>query len=98
MDLAESYPAHIIEIDGEMKVQECRDHCRNSAEYAKSDLQPAALENAGFLAGLLHDCGKFTGSFRKYIYASHAGEKVKKGSVMPDGMSTAGGFSRPFPV
>ena len=67
MDIIESYPAHIREVNGDVKVQESRDHCCKTAEYARADLQSISLGNAAFLAGLLHDCGKFTDDFRKYI-------------------------------
>ena len=82
MDIIESYPAHIREVNGDVKVQESRDHCCKTAEYARADLQSISLGNAAFLAGLLHDCGKFTDDFRKYICSSYAGEKVRKGSVI----------------
>lgn len=60
------YIAHIRE-DG--TVQSCSDHCRNTASTASSLLRPIRLSNTGYLAGLLHDMGKFSEEFLSYITA-----------------------------
>ena len=74
----ELFPAHIR---GNV-TQSCREHCINTAVYARQDLESAGLGNAAYLAGLLHDCGKFSNDFRVYIEAASAGEDVSKGSVI----------------
>ena len=74
-----SYPAH-INFDG--NVQSCRDHCINVADMASEWLAPLQLQHTGFLAGILHDCGKFTDDFRDYMQKSARGESVTKGSVI----------------
>ena len=79
------FPAHIRtdEINGEPRdvVQSVTAHCRATAEYASRSLAPVGLAGTGYLAGLLHDCGKFTRAFSDYIRAAHRGEEVRRGSV-----------------
>ena len=64
------YIAHIRE-DG--TVQTCREHCRNTASTAAFLLNDVGLSNTGYLAGLLHDMGKFTDEFLCYISTVSAG-------------------------
>ena len=40
--------------------QTCTEHCRNTANYAAKDLADIGLQKSAYLAGLLHDCRKFT--------------------------------------
>ena len=61
------FPAHIREDDSERRVQSAAAHCRNTAAYAGACLRDVGLEQAGALAGLLHDCGKFKVEFARYI-------------------------------
>lgn len=72
------YPAHI---DGE-RVQPVQDHCRNTAHRASACLRPAGLAQVGYLAGLLHDQGKFTKTYAQYLERAAAGEPVRRGSVV----------------
>lgn len=72
------FPAHI----NQNKIQTCQDHCENTAKYARKDLESVGLDNAAYLAGLLHDCGKFTDEFREYILNAASGISVRKGSVI----------------
>lgn len=74
----EIFPAHIRG----NTIQSCQEHCFNTALYAKEDLKSSQLGNTAYLAGLLHDCGKFTDDFRKYIEAATEGKDVSKGSVI----------------
>ncbi|MGN1382666.1 MAG: CRISPR-associated helicase Cas3' [Eubacterium sp.] len=62
--------------------QTCRQHCLNTAEYAKDDLSGIGLGKAGWFAGAVHDMGKFTADFDSYIHKSADGLSVKKGSVI----------------
>jgi len=74
-----SYPAHINQ-DG--TVQTVRQHCMNTAEIAKKSLTGLGLCETAYLAGLLHDAGKCTDKFRKYIEKASRGEAVHRGSVI----------------
>ena len=47
--------------------QTVRDHCRRTAEYAAQALAPVSLSTAGYLAGLVHDLGKYTSRFQTYL-------------------------------
>ncbi len=62
------YPAHLRpEEDGSCRVQTVQEHCRNTADIAGRCLRSVSLDEAGYLAALLHDSGKFTSSFKAYI-------------------------------
>lgn len=76
------FPAHIrIEADGSETVQTVEAHVRQTARYAKSALAPAGLGNAAYLAGLIHDAGKFKKDWSIYLWRASHGEPVKRGSV-----------------
>lgn len=79
------FPAHIRNstCDGEDRplIQPVQEHCRRSAEIAGACLQRAGLYHAAYLAGLVHDCGKFTEEFSTYIERAYRGEPVQRGSV-----------------
>lgn len=64
------------------RVQTCAEHSRAVAGLAKSSLEACGLGEAGYLAGLLHDCGKFTDEFDAYLNKAVRGERVQKGSVI----------------
>ena len=72
------YKAHI---NGD-KVQSCKEHCENTAKIAAKCLENVGLSDIAYLAGMLHDAGKCTDEFNKYIEAASKGEKVNKGSVI----------------
>ena len=74
-----SFPAHISQ-DG--RIQTCLEHSRNTAEYAKRKIQSVGLSCTAYLAGLLHDAGKFTDEFSDYLKRAVSGEKVRKGTVI----------------
>lgn len=64
------------------RTQSCCDHSRNVAELARRSLAPLELGATGYLAGLLHDCGKFTEEFDDYIRRAADNEAVQRGSVI----------------
>lgn len=70
------FPAHI---EGE-RVQTVREHCLGCAICAET-LASIDLKKTAYLAGLLHDFGKYTDAFRDYIQKAAAGEVVRRGSV-----------------
>ncbi len=73
------FPAHIRSEDG--KIQTVSQHCTEAANYACAALRPISLGETGYLAGLLHDAGKLTGAYKKYLEDAVAGRPVCKGSV-----------------
>lgn len=58
-------------------VQTVEEHCRSTAKYAAQALEPVSLTASGYLAGLIHDAGKYTASFQKYL----ADQIGQRGSV-----------------
>lgn len=83
----ENFPAHIRKEksnDGCINyvIQSVAEHCRNTAKYASESLKIVGLEKTAYLAGLLHDCGKCTDSFKKYIEdVVVRGFDIRRGSV-----------------
>lgn len=73
------FPAHINR-DG--MVQTVGQHSRNTAEMAKKRLKKLNLAHVAYLAGLLHDAGKCTDLFCRYVEAASRGEEVRRGSVI----------------
>ena len=55
--------------------QSVRTHCEETAVYAKENGLAVGVGNAMYLAGLLHDLGKYTEAFNEYIYGS---KKISK--------------------
>lgn len=76
--------AHVLKDinSGEPKFQTCADHSRETAGLAREILKKHGLADAGYLAGLLHDCGKFTDEFDNYLIKAANNEPVRKGSVI----------------
>lgn len=70
------YIAHINE---NHQMQTVKDHVCRTAERAKDCLSGCGLSEAAYLAGILHDMGKLTPSFQKYIREPDA---FAKGSVI----------------
>lgn len=50
-----------------INTQTVSEHNRNTAKYAASALKPVSLSSSGALAGLLHDAGKYTTDYQKYL-------------------------------
>ncbi|MBQ4156978.1 MAG: CRISPR-associated helicase Cas3' [Clostridia bacterium] len=64
------------------RYQTCAEHSRSAASLAQEILKKQNLASTGYLAGLLHDCGKFTDEFNDYLIRSVNGESIRKGSVI----------------
>lgn len=75
------YPAHITQRDGKKIIQTVKQHCFQTAQYAKESLERLGLGEAAYLAGMLHDFGKYTIKYKQYVEAIYDGKKAKRGSV-----------------
>lgn len=75
------YPAHIRKVDDKKYVQTVEEHCHGVAEIAAELLRDIGLEKTAYLAGMVHDLGKFSENFKNYIEKAADGEKVQRGSV-----------------
>ncbi len=76
--------AHLKEVDGKRIIQTIEEHCRNVGSKAKKMLEGTGLENTVYLAGLLHDMGKYRVAFADYLEACNSkeeSEKPKKGKI-----------------
>lgn len=73
------FTAHIDENDS---IQTVKEHCVSVSEISSKMLEKVNLEKTAKVAGLLHDAGKCTKDFDKYINDSHMHKNVKKGSVI----------------
>lgn len=68
--------AHIREVDGRTEKQLLKDHCYNTAKIAEELLAPVKLGRTAYLAGLIHDMGKYKRKFQSYLMSSYKTEKV----------------------
>ncbi len=75
------FMAHITDINCKKEEQTVLEHLRNTAEYAGESLKTIGLYYCGYLAGLIHDMGKYKLEFSEYLDDSYAGRNVKRGSV-----------------
>ena len=74
------YYAHKRETAGGQIVwQTVWTHLLGAARRAAECLRPVGLENAAYLAALLHDIGKFTAAFQQYLAA---GDRSARGRVI----------------
>ena len=75
-------PDYIAHISGD-RTQTVADHCRNVAILASENLGKFGLAKTGYLAGLVHDMGKYSDEFQQYIrITDQAEKKAKRGSVI----------------
>lgn len=75
-----AFYAHKRELrDGAISQQTVLDHLTGTAQRAAQCLRLVGLEKTGYLAGLLHDMGKYTDDFQQYLVA---GDSSKRGSVI----------------
>lgn len=65
--------------DGRTICQTVKEHSTETAKRAAECLRSVKLEKTGYLAGLLHDMGKYTDDFQRYLFA---GDNAKRGSVI----------------
>ena len=63
-------------------IQSVEEHCQHTAQITSVILSDHGLMNTGYLAGLLHDMGKYSQAFHHYIMDSFNGKPVTKGSVV----------------
>lgn len=78
---AKIFPAHIKDNGTSWIVQTVEEHCLETAIYAARSLQRINLYNTAYVAGLLHDMGKYTDEYTEYIEKAASGESVNRGSV-----------------
>ncbi len=52
---------------GPSAVQSVSEHCRNTGVYASNALKDVSLSASGYLAGLVHDAGKYASLFQDYL-------------------------------
>ena len=62
--MSKEYIAHI---DENGRIQSVKEHCLNVAEIASLKAKESNLENTLYVLGLLHDIGKYSNAFQKYI-------------------------------
>lgn len=74
------YIAHFRENE-EKEEQLLMDHLLQTAEIAKRNGAKFGLPQSCYIAGLIHDCGKFSDAFQEYIQTARRGEEVQRGSV-----------------
>ncbi|MFQ9629314.1 MAG: CRISPR-associated helicase Cas3' [Enterococcus avium] len=71
--------AHFRSKDG--MEQSLEKHLKETAEIAKENGSPLGISTLCYLAGILHDAGKYRSAFQEYIFAAKRGEKVDRGSI-----------------
>ncbi len=64
------------------KNQALFEHITNTANLSKAFSTVFGFENTAYLAGLLHDFGKYTQTFQDYLERSLRGENVTRGEVI----------------
>lgn len=79
----------IAHIDCDGRMQTIESHCINVAAYCFNIGKQIGLSNVSYIAGLLHDVGKFSNEFQNYIKKATQGKQVHRGEV---NHSSAGGI------
>lgn len=77
------YPAHFRQASNgsAIEIQTVPEHSRNTAEIAAERLRCVYLTKTGYVAGLLHDCGKCRLAYKSYLEKSWPGGPVQRGAV-----------------
>ncbi|MGI6742113.1 MAG: CRISPR-associated helicase Cas3' [Eubacteriales bacterium] len=76
------FAAHIKKVGEEKQIHTVADHSLETAKYAAETLAPVGLAQTGRAAGLIHDCGKYTEAFQKYLSNAADENPDRKGSVI----------------
>ena len=78
------YPAHFRQASNgsAIEIQTVPEHSRNTAEIAAERLRCVYLTKTGYVAGLLHDCGKCRLAYKSYLEKIMAGGPVQRGAVI----------------
>lgn len=76
------YYAHSVEGKPQSEWQKLEDHLKNTAVIAGQFASSFGCKNVAYLAGLLHDSGKYTQAFQEYLNSSLNGVKVTRGEVI----------------
>lgn len=75
-----NFIAHIRESDGQKQL--LRQHLLETSVLAEKNGSAIAMKQTAFLAGLLHDCGKYSDAFQTYLrQAAKEPNSVTRGSV-----------------
>ena len=62
-------------------MQGLKEHCEHTANYALERINTDEFKHTIRLACWLHDIGKLTDNFEKYLNSTVSGQDVKRGSV-----------------
>lgn len=73
--------AHIAVAGDERREQTMLNHSVIVARYAADKLKDMNLYHTAYLAGLLHDMGKYTAKYQQYLQRAANGEHVVRGCV-----------------
>ena len=73
---------YIAHIKNEFEIQTCKEHSIGTAKIAARRLENINMSNVAFLAGILHDAGKYSNDFLEYIKKAVNNENAIKGSVI----------------
>lgn len=79
--MGKNYIAHITTVNGMRVDQSVNEHSRRVAKYVSEYLKGVNLYYAGYLIGLLHDCGKAKNEMTTYLEDAFYGKEPVKGSV-----------------
>lgn len=68
--------ARLVQDENKIRRQTLKEHCQNVAQIMAQKCKAMGLENAGYFVGILHDMGKASGAWQKYLEKSARGEEV----------------------
>ena len=84
--------AHIRKGDNGEEIQKLLEHLEQAAIYASDALQRKYFQACVQLIALIHDMGKATVDYQRYLKKAADGEKVVRGSVNPLDFGTLQGY------